>query len=726
MNPVLFLIIILLVLGGGAYISYSSNPPEEVPTETPNITNEPTDAPILGICNTGTPIYENGQLIRCECPAGTVGKACQYTRSDYCNGGGNPIADPDTDEFVRCECDTGLGEFCCNETDSLYTRRNRCSDNALCTRNGWKISEKSCDEISDTYKSNPECTGLCSSDTSTDIPSNYANGDGGSIGNGITINWTNDSANNTLKIYTSTNSTNVDNTHLPASYLLVPGIYTYTCIVINDSNDYPIVTLLNTVNNSVVTTISNGVSPWSIATGLTGSFTLIESTRVYANFNNNYYQYRTIVSMNLVNTTAFTSTDNLRCSSYYDETSGLTKGIVSCENSNTSNYSTKSNSNGDPFLQALYYPPNELDSYNKKYWETVKTDRNLTDAGLISSTNQQAKRVQGQYGSFFKVYEFPDDTGSEIDTITNNNLKEAIDLMFIGGTNGRSFSFDNYGNIKIYYYGNKGNLIEKSFNNPAFPKREIEMSQFKNQTDCINANHGWDSNSNKCWKYLQSTDPLSNSPYGTSKDYMLNNKNFITSSNKKWILYNNLSNPLYKLLYNPMHGSNFQKYYNSIPETRNRVDNILIQKYAEMSATKDTYGKNPRQYGDDSAYCFGGAKSGPNDIINFPDCVGYDNDPKKLFINPENLSPDMNTIYTKFKGKCACTGPSCDPDQQFKGKNDSFLKTFQGDMKKYVFDLSKGNGGNCPSNISFTLCSIDTTSANDSNIDRTTIVNNCS
>jgi len=585
MNPVLFLIIILLVLGGGAYISYSSNPPEEVPTETPNITNEPTDAPILGICNTGTPIYENGQLIRCECPAGTVGKACQYTRSDYCNGGGNPIADPDTDEFVRCECDTGLGEFCCNETDSLYTRRNRCSDNALCTRNGWKISEKSCDEISDTYKSNPECTGLCSSDTST---------------------------------------------------------------------------------------------------------------------------------------------DNLRCSSYYDETSGLTKGIVSCENSNTSNYSTKSNSNGDPFLQALYYPPNELDSYNKKYWETVKTDRNLTDAGLISSTNQQAKRVQGQYGSFFKVYEFPDDTGSEIDTITNNNLKEAIDLMFIGGTNGRSFSFDNYGNIKIYYYGNKGNLIEKSFNNPAFPKREIEMSQFKNQTDCINANHGWDSNSNKCWKYLQSTDPLSNSPYGTSKDYMLNNKNFITSSNKKWILYNNLSNPLYKLLYNPMHGSNFQKYYNSIPETRNRVDNILIQKYAEMSATKDTYGKNPRQYGDDSAYCFGGAKSGPNDIINFPDCVGYDNDPKKLFINPENLSPDMNTIYTKFKGKCACTGPSCDPDQQFKGKNDSFLKTFQGDMKKYVFDLSKGNGGNCPSNISFTLCSIDTTSANDSNIDRTTIVNNCS
>jgi hypothetical protein len=584
MNPVLFLIIILLVLGVG-YISYSSNPPREVPTETPNKTNEPTDAPILGICNTGTPIYENGRLIRCECPAGTAGKACQYTRYDYCNGGGNPIADPDTDEFVKCECDTGLGEFCCNRTDSLFTLRNRCSDNALCTRNGWKISEKSCDEIKDTYKSNPECTGLCPSDTSI---------------------------------------------------------------------------------------------------------------------------------------------DNLRCSSYYDETSNLTKGIVSCEDGTTSNYSTKSNSKGDPFLQALYYPPNELDSYNKKYWETVKTDRNLTEAGLISSTNREAKRVQGQYGSFFKVYEFPDNPGNNIDIITNNNLKEAIDLMFIGGANSRSFSFDNYGNIKIYYYGNMGDLIEKSFNNPVFPKREIEMSQFKNKTDCINGNHGWDSNSNKCWKYLQSTDPLSNSPYGNAKDYRLNNKNFITSSNKKWILYNNLSQPLYKLLYNPMHGSNFQRYYNSIPETRNRPDNILIQKYAEMSATKDTYGKNPRQYGDDSAYCFGSAKSGPNDIINFPDCVGYDNDPKKLFINPENLNPSMNEIYTKFKGKCACTGPSCDPDQQFKGKNDSFLKTFQGDMKKYVFDLSKNNAGNCPSNVSYTLCSIDTASANNSNIDRTTIVNNCS
>jgi hypothetical protein len=141
-----------------------------------------------------------------------------------------------------------------------------------------------------------------------DIPSNYNGGDSGNLlSNNISIIWANDSANNTLKIYTSTNSANVDNTHLPASYLLKAGSYTHTTTVINSSNDYPVVTLKNAADDAVVATISSGVAPWSTATGLTGSFTLSQDMRVYIHYNNNYYQYSTSVSMNLVSSTGLST-----------------------------------------------------------------------------------------------------------------------------------------------------------------------------------------------------------------------------------------------------------------------------------------------------------------------------------------------------------------------------------------------------------------------------------
>lgn len=132
-----------------------------------------------------------------------------------------------------------------------------------------------------------------------DIPSNYNNGGGGNLGNSIYINWANDSANNTLKIYTSTDSSRVDNTHLPASYQLLTGTYSYTATIRNDSNDYVVITLKDAANDSVITTIINGATPWATTSNLTGSFTLTKITRVYIHYNNNYYQYGTSATMNL-------------------------------------------------------------------------------------------------------------------------------------------------------------------------------------------------------------------------------------------------------------------------------------------------------------------------------------------------------------------------------------------------------------------------------------------
>ena len=133
-----------------------------------------------------------------------------------------------------------------------------------------------------------------------DIPSTYGGGTGGSLGNNIIdINWANDSANNTLKIYTSTDATKVDNTHLPASYQLLAGTYTYSATAINSSNDYVVVTLKNAANDAIVATLSSGVAPWSTSSVLTGSFTLSDTMRVYIHYNNSYYQYSTSVTMSL-------------------------------------------------------------------------------------------------------------------------------------------------------------------------------------------------------------------------------------------------------------------------------------------------------------------------------------------------------------------------------------------------------------------------------------------
>jgi hypothetical protein len=134
-----------------------------------------------------------------------------------------------------------------------------------------------------------------------DVASDYGGGDTGNfLSSTITVNWDNDSANNTLKINTSSNPANVDNTHLPASYLFKAGSYTYTTTVINSSNDYVVVTLKNASDDTVVSTISNGVAPWSTATALTGSFTLARDARIYMHYNNNYYQYSTSATMKLV------------------------------------------------------------------------------------------------------------------------------------------------------------------------------------------------------------------------------------------------------------------------------------------------------------------------------------------------------------------------------------------------------------------------------------------
>ena len=582
MKPLVFLAILLSIVVLG-YIAYSNQSNSEI--LSPQLTQAPvqTDPPIVGVCNSGTPIYDtNGNLIRCECLPGTVGDKCEYTRNNSCNGGGNPVYDQETKQ-VSCSCEDGTsGDFCCNLTDTQYTERNTCSDNAICTPKGWKISSKTCDELKSSYKTDPNCISLCDS-----------------------------------------------------------GV---------------------------------GIS-------------------------------------------------NLRCNSYTDD-NGNSNAVVSCDN--TSPYLKDSNPASDPFLQALYYPPDENDdildsntNWNKIFWEVLKTDRDLSE---LLSTNKQATRSQGNYGSFFKVYTFPDVADNT--QITNQDLKNAIDEMF--DQNKASFSFDNFGNITILLNGRK-----KVKNNPAFPYKEVSTGD--NFTNCTDKRYGIDRSDGKCWQYFQNTDQGTYSPLNTAGALKLNNKNFITSTNKKWILYNNSEQPLYRLLYNPIHGKNFNNYF-SPKDKDDRRNNILIQKYGEIAAQKNTYGISDRKYGDDSGYCFGGATSGKDYIMSFPDCVGYNTAGKKYFINPVTPSEGMKSVYDQLKGACACAGPSCSELDQIKSNNinnsqeklrDSFLTHFQDDMKKYEFNISKNNGGACPASLSINICQNEFSSAGNTSFEKSNIDANC-
>ena len=77
------------------------------------------------------------------------------------------------------------------------------------------------------------------------------------------------------------------------AYTLPAGSYSYTGSFCNDSNDWVTVTLVNASNNNVIATIVPGNrAPWQgLVGGLSGSFSLNESTNVSIRYNNNYYQY---------------------------------------------------------------------------------------------------------------------------------------------------------------------------------------------------------------------------------------------------------------------------------------------------------------------------------------------------------------------------------------------------------------------------------------------------
>lgn len=597
MNPVLFFLIILLIVGGG-YIAnskleqaqtqqpqnppptqpQSSQTPQNQPTQYPMRTQGPTQAPaqaptqaptlppIITICGSGTPVYDqNGNFVRCDCPLGTAGSRCQFTRSTHCNGGGNPRVDTN-DKFISCQCDPGRqGTFCCDTNSPVYGQRNTCSDVATCTQKGWNITQKKCSEIN---LKDPACTSLCK-----------------------------------------------------------PGV----------------------------------------------------------------------------------SISNLRCNSYSDDY-GVenNNAVVSC-NVN-SDYLISNNPDSDPFLEALYYPPNELKPLNKRFWETLKTDRDLKEGGVVptNDSDKQAERVFGNYGAFFKVYDFPDDNGGDNKVITNRDLTAAINDAF---DNKPRFGFDNFGNIAIEVNG-----ITKIFHNPAFPYKQNKLAvtaqgtPITDKTLCENTLGTWDGNT--CWQYLNKGTKFN------SFDLRLNNKNFITSTNKKWILYNNYPDPAYRLLYNPIHGTNFKKYFSSLASsTTPRREDRLLQKYSEMAAEKGTYGITHRRYGDDSAHCFGSAK---NKSIKFPDCIGYNSssyNAKKYFINPENPTEAMISLDKELGGACACYGPSCKIEEQMlHGKNadksvDTFLSDFQKDMMTKVYNDSVNNNGICPTNKNISICDVTTASA---------------
>ena len=419
------------------------------------------------------------------------------------------------------------------------------------------------------------------------------------------------------------------------------------------------------------------------------------------------------------------------------------EAIVTCEKETPFNRDSSSVSY-DVFLNSLYYPPdqspqekNTTRDSNLKYWKPLSTDRDLS--GIL---NTNGKDAQGKVGSFFKVFTFPDqqtNTQFNLDGITNGDLKSAIDSSFTGL---ETFSFDNYGNISI-----KINNQIKTFLNPAFPhsNEETVLTTLPSglsyiQTDpqiCTRNGFLWDSVNNicintdncskagyypssdkKCYKYRLN---LQNNPLRSSSSLKLYNKNFITSSNKKWILVNDKG--VYSLLYNPIHSTNYKNHFSVQPQN-NRLDDFLIHKYGEISAEKGTYGLKNRNYGDYSANCFSGFRSGEANDIQLPDCIGDTLDISPGYYNPFNVKTQYDrTTYNRYKGSCACAtaGKSCDTNML----PDSFLSSYTNDLRKFVFGQSANNSGACPSNIQFINCSTAINAGQSLNIEGTDLKSLC-
>ena len=90
------------------------------------------------------------------------------------------------------------------------------------------------------------------------------------------------------------------------SYTLPAGSYSYTATIINDSNDWCDVTIVNNATNAVISTIVAAANdpPWGQRGPFSNSFVLSAQTNISIRFSNGYYMYSTGVYMTMVGTVA--------------------------------------------------------------------------------------------------------------------------------------------------------------------------------------------------------------------------------------------------------------------------------------------------------------------------------------------------------------------------------------------------------------------------------------
>jgi hypothetical protein len=135
----------------------------------------------------------------------------------------------------------------------------------------------------------------------TSLISETASGASSDVSN-YTIEWrANTNGNNTtpVKVATTSPAANINSVN-PALYHLPAGVYNFSAMVTNDSNDWVDVKLVDP-SGAVVATLGNpGLNtPWGTHGPFTGSFSLAAATDLAIQYSNGYYQYGTGVVLTL-------------------------------------------------------------------------------------------------------------------------------------------------------------------------------------------------------------------------------------------------------------------------------------------------------------------------------------------------------------------------------------------------------------------------------------------
>ena len=98
---------------------------------------------------------------------------------------------------------------------------------------------------------------------------------------------------------TTTAPSNIVTSVSPNAYTLTAGTYSFSATIRNDSNDWNLVSIYNSVDGSNIATIAASTQPWTTTGPYTGTFTINAQTNVAVKYSNNYYAYSSMVDMTI-------------------------------------------------------------------------------------------------------------------------------------------------------------------------------------------------------------------------------------------------------------------------------------------------------------------------------------------------------------------------------------------------------------------------------------------